>query len=207
MLGRSQVYAAVGIAVVVWAIVLLVQGVALQPSYLKPYSLAVAGIVVCFEVFDRWLWRIGPVPSLVGRPVLRGTWKGVLRSTWVNPETGQQIGRRDAFLVVRQTYSKIATRLITNESSSVSLVSSLDAMRDAVPTVQWTYRNTPELLIQSRSRIHHGAVMLEVHGSPPQRLSGFYWTDRDTKGELVFERHSVELHTDFKGASSDPSLS
>jgi hypothetical protein len=207
MLNRSQVYAALAIAVVVWAVLLLIQGTTLQPSYLRPYSFAVAAIVVCFEVFDRWLWRMGPIATIVGRPVLRGTWKGVFKSTWVDPSTGLGIDPRGAFLVIRQTYSRLSTQMLTAESKSVSLVTSFDTSSDAPATVQWTYRNTPELLIQGRSRIHHGAVVLEVHGLPPARLTGFYWTDRDTKGELFFDTHSSTLHTDFEGASSDTNLS
>jgi SMODS-associating 2TM, beta-strand rich effector domain len=200
MLRRSQIYAAVGIAAVVWAVVLLVQGVALQPSYLKPYSLAVAAVVICFEIFDRWLWRVGPLPTWIGCPALRGSWKGTLRSTWVDPKTGEETEPREVYLVVRQTYSSVATRLLTAESASTSLVCSLDTA-SGVTTIQWTYRNTPRLLIQDRSRIHHGAALLDVHGSPPRRLSGFYWTDRDTKGELLFDGHTHELHSDFEAAS------
>lgn len=200
---RAQVYAIVGIAAIAWAVLLLFQGASLQSSFVKPYAAAVAVVILCFEIFDRWLWRLGLVPRLTGHPLLRGTWKGQLLSTWVDPETGDLAGPIDVFLVVRQTYSTIDARLISNESTSVSLVSSLDARRDGVTTMQWTYRNTPGLLLQKRSRIHHGAVMLEVHGTPPKRLSGYYWTDRDTKGELNFGSRSSKVHTDFEGASSD----
>jgi SMODS-associating 2TM, beta-strand rich effector domain len=131
-------------------------------------------VALCFEVWDRLLWRLPRLPQLTGRPVLRGTWKGLLESTWVDPKTGKQIEPRDAFLVIRQTFWTLSTRLLTSESSSVSLVSSLDTDRDKVTTVQWTYRNTPQLLLQKRSPIHHGAVILEVHGFPPTRLSGYY---------------------------------
>src|SRR5437660_1094495 len=119
---RAQFQIAIGIAVVVWATILLVEGVALKPSYLKPYSLAVGAVVLCFLSFDRWLWRFRPVARLTHRPVLRGTWKGRLVSTWVDPTTGRVVDPIDVFLVVRQTYSTISMRLVTPESTSVSLV-------------------------------------------------------------------------------------
>jgi hypothetical protein len=196
---RTQIYAAVGIAAVVWAVLLLVQGVALKPAYLKPYSLVVAAVIICFEAFDRWVWRLGPIPEMVGCPNLRGTWEGSLKSTWVDPETRLPVEAIRAFLAIRQTYSGITTRLMTGESTSVSLVTSLDR-QSGVTTLQWTYRNAPRLLLQERSRIHHGAVLLEAHGAPPRRLAGYYWTDRDTKGEMEFNARIPQIDSDFETA-------
>jgi hypothetical protein len=203
MPSRSQFQVAIGIAAVVWAGMLLLQGAALRASYLRPYSFAVGAVIFCFLVFDRWLWRLKPVASIAGRPVLRGTWKGLLTSTWIDPSTGKQIPPIGVFLVVRQYYSMLSMSLVTTESPSTSLVGALDAPRHGVPTVSATYRNTPRLLLQNHSRIHHGALVLEVHGSPPTRLTGSYWTDRDTKGELTFDGRSSKLHTDFASAAAD----
>jgi hypothetical protein len=38
-------------------------------------------------------------------------------------------------------------------------------------------------------------------GSPPIALEGEYWTDRNTKGELVFHEFSKRVHYDFVSAS------
>lgn len=203
MPSRSQFQVAIGIAAAVWAAMLFSQGVSLDASYLRPYSFAVGAVILCFLAFEQWLWRVKPIARLVSRPVLRGTWKGQLMSSWIDPATGKQILPIDAFLVIRQTYSTISVSLVTAESASISLVASLDAPRGAVTTVSATYRNSPRLLLQDRSRIHHGAVVLEVHESPTSRLTGAYWTDRDTKGELRFEGRSPRLHTDFAGADTD----
>jgi hypothetical protein len=40
------------------------------------------------------------------------------------------------------------------------------------------------LSVRNRSAMHYGALQLSVAGSPPERIEGQYWTDRDTKGEL-----------------------
>lgn len=207
MLRRSHVYAIVAIATIAWTGLLLIQGVDLQPAYLKPYSTAVTAVIICFEIFNRWLWRLGPIPRLIGCDVLHGTWRGTLQSTRIDPVTHRPAAPISSFLVIRQTYSRIDTRLFTAESSSASLVASLDSDRNAEAKLQWTYRNIPGLLIQDRSRIHHGAVVMDVHGSPPSRLTGYYWTDRDTKGTMSFGLHSPKLHTDFREASVDPLLS
>src|SRR5258706_16475794 len=129
-----QTSAAIGVGAVALAVVLLPQGTTVSSSYLKPYSISVAAVFVAFEFFDRWLWRWGPIPLLVGRPVVRGTWRGTLRSTWMDPESGAQAKPIPLFLVLRQSYSKLDARLITEDSSSISLVSSMDSA-DEIPTI------------------------------------------------------------------------
>jgi hypothetical protein len=199
---RTQVQVVLVIAVIVWAGLLFVEGVTLKPSYLKPFSLTVAVVILILLAFERWLWRIPPVAKALHRPVLRGTWKGQLKSNWIDPRTGQEIEPIDIFLLVRQTYSTVSLRLMTQESTSRSLVASLESHRDEIATLTSTYQNIPGLLIQDRSRIHHGALMLEVHGSSIKNLSGFYWTDRDTKGEVSLESRSKNVYTNFEAASA-----
>ena len=58
------------------------------------------------------------------------------------------------------------------------------------------------VLIQERSRIHHGALLLDVHGSPANRLIGWCWTDRDTKGEVTLEKRVSKAYTSFDEASA-----
>lgn len=203
MVSRTQIQVAITLAVVIWGAMLLVDGVALKGSYLRPYSAAVGGASVLMIVYDRWLWRRKLLRRLSHRPDIRGTWKGVLQSSWKDPSTSQQVGPTAVFLAVKETYSTIAVSLLTAESSSVAVASSLEVAKGEASTVWITYVNTPGILIQSRSRPHHGAMKLEIHGSPPQRLRGSYWTARETSGEINFEGRSRKIHTDFAGASVD----
>jgi hypothetical protein len=199
---RSQIQITIGIAVVVWAALLLVQGVTLKANYLRPYSLAVSAAVLALLIFDRWLWRLAPIQRLVKRPLLHGTWRGELLSSWTDPKTGKGVDPIVTYVAFKQTYSGISMRLMTKESSSRSLVAALDNSNDQLPLLTSTYVNTPQLLIQGRSRIHHGAVMLDVHGNPPDRLTGTYWTDRDTKGQLNLSARTRALYTSFEEAAN-----
>jgi hypothetical protein len=201
MPSRSQIQVAIGIVIVAWMVLLLIEGVALVPSYIKPLSLAISIAYFVLLAFDRWFWRVPFVARILHCPVLRGTWKGQIKSSWIDPGTGERIEPIDVFLAIRQTYSSIFIRLLTKESSSWSLVASLDAPRDDVARASSTYQNIPGLLIQDRSRIHHGALMLEVQGNPASRLTGSYWTDRDTKGEVLMSAHVSKVCTDFTDAS------
>jgi hypothetical protein len=174
----------------------------LKASYLRPYSFAVAVVILLLFAFEQRLWRIRPLARLLHCPVLRGTWKGQLQSNWIDPATDHGIPPIDLYVVVRQTYSTISLRLMTRESTSRSLVASLAAPHDDVPRLASTYQNIPGLLIQDRSRIHHGALMLEVYGNPANRLSGSFWTDRDTKGQVSLNSRSQKLYTSFEEAST-----
>lgn len=87
MFSRIQVQIVLALAVVAWAVMLFVEKVPLKAAYLRPYSVVVTVVVVGMVLFDRWLWRIPPAPRYLRHPVLSGTWKGTLRSNWVDPET------------------------------------------------------------------------------------------------------------------------
>jgi len=191
----------IGIVIAIWAALLLISGITLKPTLLKPFSLAIGIAYFVLLAFDLWLWRIPFIARLLHQPVLRGTWKGRLVSNWTDPATGTKRPPIEAFLVVQQTYSSISLRIMTEESSSRSLVASLDTPRDDVSRVSSTYQNIPRLLVQDRSRIHHGTVLLEVQGTPANRLVGSYWTDRDTKGELEFDVRSEKIFTGHDEAS------
>jgi hypothetical protein len=202
MPSRTQIQVVLVIAVIVWAVLLFIEGATLKPSYLKPFSLTVAVVIMILLAFEQWLWRIPFVARALHRPVLRGTWKGQIKSSWIDPDTGLGVAPIDVFLLIRQTYSIVSLRLMTSESVSRSLVASLDSHRDEISTMSSTYQNIPGLLIQDRSRIHHGALMLEVHGSPPNLLAGFYWTDRDSKGEVMLDSRSKNAYTNFDEATA-----
>jgi hypothetical protein len=63
------------------------------------------------------------------------------------------------------------------------------------------YLNKPQMSVEHRSRIHHGSTSLELVGRPVSKLMGSYWTDRDSKGELLFTRHVGMIAEDYDTAS------
>lgn len=203
MPSKSQLYAAIGIAALVWAVLLIVQGASLKATYLRPYSFAVGVVIICFLVFDRWLWRVAARLRLIRRPVLRGTWKGRLTSMWEDPATGQRPPEIEIYLAVHQTYSTMSLVLLTKESASRSVVAGLAVPSDQPATISSTYLNVPRLRVRERSPIHHGALMLDVEGLPARRMSGSYWTERNSRGEVSFDARSTRVHGDFATAKAD----
>lgn len=202
MLTSTQVRVVITIAVLVWAVLLLLEGTPLRTEYLRPYAFAVGAATIALESFDLLLWRFWPFRLVARRPVVRGTWKGQLRSSWIDPATGMARPAKDVYLVIRQTYSTISLTLLTDESRSASTSASVVELSEGRYNLSSTYQSVPRLLLRSGSPIHHGALVLEANGAHPRRLEGSYWTDRDTKGELEFDSHTPSIESDFRSAAA-----
>lgn len=200
MPSRAAIQAIIAVAAVVWLVGLAVQGVDVEWSWMRWYSVAVAFVALLSVSFDRWLWRLPPVKWVVRRPDVAGTWKGWLRSEWVDA-AGNRPAPIEVYLVLRQTFADVRVTVLTPESKSDSLTAKLDP-DDLTPTLTYTYRNTPRLTHQARSRIHHGTVCLQVHGKPPECLEGSYWTDRTSQGEMEFRKRSRQRCSEFGQAQT-----
>lgn len=185
------------------AISLILDGAEVSSGLFKPCGTVTSALAFGLLVFDKWAWKLHWLhPWFVDRPYLKGTWKGVLHSTYVNPETQKGVPPIEVYLVVRQTYSSIHMRLITNESSSESLANNFPCGDDGVYQVASVYRNTPQIAHRDRSPIHHGAFLLKVEGDPVASLSGEYWTDRNTRGQLLLTEKTEIIYFDFNSAAA-----
>ena len=102
---------------------------------------------------------------------------------------------------MRQTYAETDVRLFSLESRSVSLSANFVSPNVDEYLLASTYRNTPSILRRKQSPISHGGLLLYVRGAPIHRLEGEYWTDRETKGEILLsERMKGKLADDFQQA-------
>src|SRR5450432_2458268 len=89
-----QIKVLIGLVVVIWAVVLLVQGHPVPIDYLKAFSYSVTGVSFSLVLWERWLWSWRVFrPWLTNRPDLRGKWRGYLASNWVDPTTKLSRGR------------------------------------------------------------------------------------------------------------------
>lgn len=186
----------------IWFAALFLQGADVQADWLRTLG-GVAGVVVLVMLaFDRYAWKWRGVHRLTKRRVLNGTWKGCLRSDWVQPGTGERIAPIECYLVVHQTYSDIWTTLYTAESTSRSATAGLSDPTRGQCLLSSIYQNSPKLLLQEGSPIHRGGLVLEISGSPPTYLEGSYWTDRGTKGELSFNAYVGKVVERFADAQA-----
>ncbi len=203
---RLQISVFLGIATVAWAAVLLIQGRQLSLSDLAPFSTVVGVLAVGALLMEKVLWR---QPWLHGwfvqRPDLRGTWKVELQSDWINPETGTGIGPITCYMGVEQTLSTLQMHLMTPDSESWMVASSVRASPSETGfQIVGVYTNKPHVHLRSAtSAMHLGALIIDTHGSSalrPETLTGEYWTDRKTIGRMKFSNRSETVYTHFTQA-------
>ena len=89
----------------------------------------------------------------------------------------------------------------TDESTSLSGVGDVNEVSGNW-SLDYMYLNSPQLSVEHRSRIHHGSCSLALSGSPVERMKGRYWTDRDSKGELSFDKRNKALADDYLSATA-----
>ncbi|MBP6858991.1 MAG: hypothetical protein KBC33_04165, partial [Candidatus Pacebacteria bacterium] len=95
----------------------------------KQIPQAISIYVIIGIIFTKWLWRLKFLQSwLIKIPDLQGTWRGELKSDWIDPKTGKGIDPIPMVLVIRQTFSSIKCTLMTKESTSYSTTADINVV-------------------------------------------------------------------------------
>jgi SMODS-associating 2TM, beta-strand rich effector domain len=185
MRDQGYIKAIILTAATIWAVLLWLNHQTIHPDFLTPLSTVMTITVYLALAFDRWLWKL---PFLQGwavkKPVIQGTWKAIIRSSWIDPETGESKPQLIGFMVIRQTLSTLSMRLLTVESSSFLVGTEIICDHDGLYCVSGVYKNEPRLEFRHRSDIHDGALLLTV--SKDQNLlkmEGHYWTPKSKADE------------------------
>ncbi|ORU94695.1 MAG: hypothetical protein A6F70_09705 [Cycloclasticus sp. symbiont of Bathymodiolus heckerae] len=200
---RLQISIILAIAVLAWFVVLLVQGTKVSWDHLAPFSTVVGVLVILLLVVEHYLWRQSWLQKwFVSMPDLRGTWKVVIQSDWVDSETGETVPPIQCFMGVKQSMSSLQMHLMTPESESWFVAYNVNyAQSGHGYQIAAVYTNKPNVNLRSnRSSMHLGALVLETHGENeviPKSISGEYWTDRKTTGTIVLTDRDDKLFTRF----------
>lgn len=146
-------------------------------------------------LFIKWGWRCRWFRGwLVPFPDLSGTWVGNIYSDWKDPKTGAKPAPIPVMLTVSQSYFHISCVMRTGEMESSSYAEGFLIDNDRqVKKLAYSYASRPRLSLSDRSVPHDGAAVLQIIEKPNRKLSGRYWTERLTKGEIILEFHSDEL--------------
>ena len=59
--------------------------------------------------------------------------------------------------------------------------------------VAYIYTSKPRISLSHRSLPHDGAVVFDIIEGPGKKLTGKYWTDRKTKGEIILAFYSKSI--------------
>jgi hypothetical protein len=206
MLTRLHISSFIGLTIAVWLLALWFQGMpVVSADFVKPFGTVVGVITLFVTVFNKYMWSWGMFKGwYVKRPDLRGTWKVELKSSWIDPETNQEIPPIYGYAVIRQSLTFLSLRLMTKESRSVLVAHSIEQQDDDLFKLVAVYRNEPKIELQGvRSEIHHGSFALEVHGSPVYEMQGHYWTDRATKGGMKLSDRVGKLYDTYEHAERE----
>lgn len=181
----------VGIA---YAGILYLGGIKLQDGATKAVSYLPTVATLLIALWDLWLWKLPAIQRLSKRPWIAGTWAATLTPTDDSqiPEGGNR-GPIPAYLVVKQTFWSISVRQYTVESKSESRAA-IWANGSGGDLLTYTYNNRPKQQFESRSLPHLGTSALDVVSLRPTAISGEYFTDRYTKGDM--ELRLVDRSTD-----------
>jgi SMODS-associating 2TM, beta-strand rich effector domain len=204
MIAEIQVWTIVGVASVIW-LALSIIGVTSGGSVGAVVGLSdiIPLLLLGMSIFERWGWRWQRLhPYIVPVPMVRGTWRGELVSLWVDPTTKKTRPPKTVYLAIEQTMTTIRTRLLTDESESDPIVAAVAKMPNGYRAISYTYENTPRIGLRRKSPPHRGGALLTIHGEPPNRIVGEYWTARDSQGELTLTSRSPEVAQSFEEAQA-----
>lgn len=139
--------------------------------------------LIIFTIFIKHLWRYKFFRFFIPIPYLGGEWDGILRYHW-----NGQAGEKPIKLTIRQSLFHIQFIIKSDESTSRSCSTSfnIDELRGENEVI-YSYSNQPSIIHRDQSPIHYGAARLNIVDNN-SKLEGYYWTDRKTVGELVFNK-------------------
>ena len=144
---------------------------------------ALAGLLAgAYALFDAYLWRFA---STIRRPILAGTWRASIQSSWTDPTTNEKASMIEAYVVITQTMRALRMRLMTTESESELSVSDIHEVSPGVFQISAVYTAAPREGTRLHAPAHRGVLLLDVYGKKPKVVEGRYWTDRETQGVIT----------------------
>lgn len=147
---------------------------------------AVSVFGLLWLVFDRWLWKCGPIRRVLLVPDLNGTWKCIGKT--ISKGSEKVDFPWEATITICQSWSKMLVRLETTQSASKSVAASLYHEGDKRYRLLYHYSNDPKPS-EHELRRHSGLTDL-LFDSEVEAATGRYFTDGDrlTVGEMELKR-------------------
>lgn len=190
---RAIIFAAAG----VWVLIAFASGETLKWSWARWLGLAATVIVLGLLLFDQRAWRWPAIRRLSARPVLHGTWRTELRTSY-DKRADERI---EAFMVVRQTYSRVCIDMLFDRSQSTSMSGDL-VTENGRCVLYYVFRSNKQTLERDENPPARGAAQLTVSRRPSVSLEGDYWMEHGTRGHVRTTGHSSVLYDSYGAAKS-----
>ena len=152
--------------------------------------------LILYGIFASFLWKLRILKNwLVPFPNLNGTWRGHIRTTWIDPETDERPEPIPAILTIKQSFLRVSCVMRTAEMTSRSLVSNFVIdKQNQLERLIYTYDSNPIETVKERSPQHYGTISVDIpRESKNAKLAGGYWTDRKTTGTIEMYYWKKEL--------------
>lgn len=151
--------------------------------------------ILVLLAYDRSLWRWPLVRRLTARPVLHGTWKAELCTSY--SERANEV--IECYMTIRQTYSSIQIDMLFEHSRSRHLSGGL-TQEGGRTQLQYLFWSESDALHRDGNPPARGAAVLTVARHPRLHLGGDYWMERGTTGTLRTTDQSPEIIESFQAA-------
>lgn len=185
----------IALAALISSLIVLATGGTIDVNLAKAVTSASTIVILGLMAFDLWMWRWPGLRRLHRRPVIHGTWKTELRTSY----EGRSDEAIECYLVINQTYSRIQARMLFDRSRSSSM--SGDLVRENGRCVlYYVFRSDKHALEPPTNPPSRGAADLTVAIKPEPHLEGDYWMEAGTKGRLVSTGYTRTTYDTFAGA-------
>lgn len=150
------------------------------------------GEVIAVTVFGRgfynsFFWKFNPLEKV---PRLMGTYSGQIEYNF----TGKN-KVRDVSIIIEQTLLTVKVKIVTNEVTSNTIISSLIEENDEY-VLYYTYITNPRSKYSQKNPIQYGTCRLIITNK--DEFYGTYWTSRQTIGDLYLKKYVKTKEMDAK---------
>jgi hypothetical protein len=185
----------VGLAAATWTAIVLASGDVLKVAWIRAVGATAAIVVLLLLAYDHWVWRWWGVRHLIRRPLLRGTWKTELRTSYEDRADDAIEG----FLAIQQTYSTISIAMLFDRSKSVSVSGEFVRENDRY-VLYYVFRSDKSTLQREDNPPARGAAHLTIATAPSVHLEGDYWMEHGTHGRVSSVGHSPVIYDTYRAA-------
>lgn len=178
----------------------LITGQSIDRNGLRWLSAATGVVIVLLLIYDRWAWRwplVRKGAELAGRPVVHGTWKGMLD---YERDADDQPGSIRFYLAIEQSFSSVRVRGYVSTSESYSLTATIERPMPNRRQMVYAFRSEAPYTSRDSNRPHDGTAVLALAGIPVEEINGSYYNDRLRRGTIKLTEYSPKVAESFNQA-------
>lgn len=187
-----------------YALVLYLTGIHLQDGLRQALTYLPTVAALAVVAFDKWVWKWSVIGRLHDRPRVEGLWRCQLTPDKQShiPQGGNW-GPIESYVVIEQTFWSVSVVQHTDQSSSYSKATAFTSRPGSqLQSLIVAYNNEPNREHIQRSVKHSGACEYRA-GKHPTTMSGPYFTDRFTAGDMELRLIDRSTHhADFATAKA-----